>query len=161
MSNTHKIRSRVSADTAPSIIRPAGGFARLPSPRAAWPHRGAGRAGKGPGAGRPLGLHTCPGRERAAGGDRSPSWRPLKGLLACQPIRAPEARLGQAGSPAPQLPGQGGEALAHLRSARASRLEPRPRPAQASELIIAGRCSVFPSISSLAPHHAYQVGPVF
>lgn len=46
MSNTHKIHSQASADGAPSIIRPAGGFKGLPRPKGSWPGSRAGRAGK-------------------------------------------------------------------------------------------------------------------
>ena len=47
MSNTHKIHSLASADAAPSIIRPAGGLARLPRPKGGLASLRAGRAGKG------------------------------------------------------------------------------------------------------------------
>lgn len=47
MSNTHKIHSQASADGAPSIIHPAGGFQGCQGLRVGWPGSGAGRAGKG------------------------------------------------------------------------------------------------------------------
>ena len=61
MSHTHKIHSQASADAAPSIIRPAGGFAGLPRPEGclAWQQSWQGRKRLCEG-GRPRGSHTCP-----------------------------------------------------------------------------------------------------
>lgn len=146
MSNTHKIHSQASADAAPSIIHPAGGFTALPRLEGClawqWGWQGQKRLHKGR---RPWGFHTCPEAAGAPAG---------MGPVPCaQPCQARPGWL-------QGYPGQGGKDLVHLCSVKVGSLEPPQRPAQAQELIIAPHM-VFPSISSLAPHPAYQVGPFF
>lgn len=159
MSNTHQTHSPASADTVPSIIRPAGGFARLPRPEGClaspWGWQGRKRLPEG---GRAWGFHTCP---EAAGapqaGRRPPIWRPLK-----QPVPHVQlcgARLGQAGSKG--FPGRGWKDLVHLCSAKAAEVGTTSEPSTASELIIAQGSPCFHPLAPWLVTIAYQVGPVF
>lgn len=125
MSHTHKIHSQASADAAPSIIRPAGGFTGLPRPEGclAWQQSWQGRKRLCEG-GRPRGSHTCPEATGASGrsgacplGGPPPSTYPLNSSTSgqarpCWLQGLPWTRME---GPGPSLLSQGCRAWSHLR----------------------------------------------
>lgn len=159
MSHTHKIHSQASADAAPSIIRPAGGFRAAKArglPGLAAELAGPERLCEG---GRPRGSHTCPeatgasGRSGACPSGGPLQTYPLNSSTSGQPGHAgSKGFLGQGWRPGPSLLSQGCRAWSHLRGQHG--------PVANNSTAAGARPVVFPSISSLA-HPAYLVGPVF
>lgn len=119
-------------------------------PRAAWPHHGAGRAGKGCLKAGGLGAFTSvQRRQEPQAGMGPPIWSPLNQARPRVHLRG--ARPGQAGSEG--SPGRGWKDLVHLCSAKAAEAGTTSEASTGFRANNSTRLSVFPSVSSLAAHH--------